>query len=108
MTGENYKELDQFKGEFPNWNCSETELTAPKGSEGSSLEDSKQHLDAYLSRLVWMNSEVSSYVTLYSGYVLFVSSASILWGVAHLPLHTVGGAVSQGIPFIPRTPGHNT
>lgn len=51
MTGENYKELDQFKGEFPNWNCSETELTAPKGSEGPSLEDSKQRLDACLSRV---------------------------------------------------------
>ena len=55
-----------------------------------------------------MISGVSSYVTLCSGYVLFVSSASILWGVAHLPLHMVGGAVNQGVPFIPRTPGHNT
>lgn len=116
VIGGRYKKVGQFKGNVCNWNCSETELASPKHNEWSSLEDSKQHLDAHLSRmlekedfqgrkLVWMVSEGSSHVILCSGCVWFVSTASILWGATLSPLYAIGEAVSQGASLTPPIPG---
>ena len=82
-------------------------IGSPKGFITGEFQATSECLHFQGRKLLWMISEVSSHVTLCTGYAL--SPPHPFFGEMPIHhLHVVGRAVNQGVPFMPHTPREGT
>lgn len=116
MVGGSYKKVHegQLKGDVANGNCSKTDWHPQRVVR---LHHCKIPSSIWMPIFPgcwrgktfrvgnWYGWCLTSCITLYTGYVLFVSIASFLWGATLPSLHMVGKTANQSASFNPPTAG---